>query len=454
MTRPFQILVAGAGLAGSLLALMLGQRGYRVIVLEKRPDMRRHPIPAGRSINLALAERGIHGLRLAGLMDEIEPLLIPMRGRMLHSVQGELQFLPYGQRPHEVIWSVSRGELNRRMMTAAEDHFDVDIFFEQELESIDLERGVARIRDHVCGKSTTLEFELVIGCDGVGSQVREDLIRFTGGQCTVEMLDHSYKEFSIPAGPDGQWQLEREALHIWPRGGYMLIALPNLDGSFTVTLFLPTRGNPGFDLIDEPEELFAFFAEQFPDVDERIPDLQAEYFRNPVGHLGTVRCDRWVAGNKALILGDAAHGIVPFHGQGMNAAFEDCSELCRLLDQHNHDWSAVLPEFEALRIPNARAIADMALENYITMRDSVADPDFQLKKEIGFELERRFPNRFIPRYSMVMFHRMPYAVALERGRIQEAILDRLIADRPKSAEAANLELAGQMILDRLPELAE
>ncbi len=452
MKHPHRIVIAGAGLVGSLLALLLGQRGYQVTVLEKRTDMRRHGVVGGRSINLALAERGMHALRRAGLMDDVQPLLIPMRGRLLHDTRGQLSFMPYGQRPHEVIYSVSRGELNMLMMTAAEDHFDVDILFEQSVEQIDFENGVVSVRDHACDKTTTVEFELIIGADGVASRVREELMRFTGGHCSIEMLDHDYKELSIPGGPGGQWLMEREALHIWPRGGYMLIALPNLDGSFTVTLFLPKTGNPGFELIDEPDELVKFFQEQFADVDELIPDLQAEYFGNPTGMLGTVRCDRWACGDRALIVGDAAHGIVPFHGQGMNAGFEDCSELCRLLDERDDDWASVLAEFEQMRIPNANAIADMALENYITMRDSVNDPDFQLKKEIGFRLEREFPDRFIPRYSMVMFHRIPYAQALQRGRVQDEILDRLIAGGA-GGDQFDTRLAGQLIAERLPPVS-
>ncbi len=448
MNRPHLVLIAGAGLVGSLLALMLGQRGYHIVVVEKRPDMRRRAMPGGRSINLALAERGIHALRTAGLMEQVEQLLIPMRGRMLHDTAGRLTLLPYGQRPHEVIWSVSRGELNKLMMTAAEDHFDVDILFEQSVEKVDFEKCTATILDHACNKTTTLEFELIIGADGVGSEVRTELIRATDGSCFVELLDHNYRELHIPGGPGGTWQMEREALHIWPRGGYMLIALPNLDGSFTVTLFLPRTGAPSFEQIDEPHELTRFFAEQFTDVNELIPDLEAAYFGNPIGQLGTVRCDRWTCRDAGLIIGDAAHGIVPFHGQGMNSGFEDCSELCRLLDENNEDWSVVLPEFERIRIPNANAIADMALENYVTMRDSVTDLDFQLKKELGFELERRFPDRFIPRYSMVMFHRIPYAEVLRRGRIQQAILDELVDTTP-AGQPPDWRLAEQQVRERL-----
>jgi len=451
-SRPHHVLIAGAGLVGSLLALMLGQRGYRVTVLEKRDDMRRKSMQGGRSINLALAERGMNALRKAGLMEQVESFLIPMKGRMLHGLDpGELTFSAYGQRPHEVIYSVSRGELNKLMMTAAETHFDVDILFNQSVETLDFENNLAEIRDHVADKTTRLEFELVIGCDGVGSEVRTAILDATGGSCSIEMLDHDYKELSIPPGnkgPQGLWQMEKEALHIWPRGGYMLIALPNLDGSFTVTLFLPSQGNPSFELIDEPHELEQFFNEQFADAKALIPAFQEEYFGNPIGQLGTVRCDRWAFQDKALIMGDASHGVVPFHGQGMNAGMEDCSELIRLLDQYQDDWSQVLPEFERIRIPCANAIADMALENYVTMRDSVNDEKFQLKKKLGFELERRYPARFVPRYSMVMFHNIPYADAFSRGAIQDEILDQL-TQSIDAVDQVDFDLAESLIRERL-----
>ena len=456
MKKPHHILIAGAGLVGSLLALMLGQRGYRVTVLEKREDMRRKSLSAGRSINLALAERGMNALRRAGLMEEVEKLLIPMKGRVLHGVDSELLFSPYGQRPHEVIYSVSRGELNQLMMTAAETHFDVDILFNQSVESIDFDRNVASIKDHLADKTSQLDFELVIGADGVGSEVRKAIMKATDGNFQVDMLDHDYKELCIPPRPNAKengWQMEKEALHIWPRGGYMLIALPNLDGSFTVTLFLPSKGEPSFELIDEPHELNEFFDSQFPDAKALIPNFQEEYFENPIGQLGTVRCDRWVFNDSAFILGDASHGIVPFHGQGMNAGFEDCSELIRLLDEHGDDWTTVLPVFEEIRMPNANAIAEMALENYVTMRDSVTDEKFKLKKEIGFELERMFPDRFIPQYSMVMFHRYPYADAFSRGKIQDEILNDL-ASGIESAGDFDRQRGKELVESRLQEMAQ
>ena len=428
MTRPETVTIAGAGLVGSLLSVMLGQRGYRVTIFERRADMRREEVESGRSINLALSERGIYALKMAGLMEQVEQLLIPMRGRMLHLSDGSLEFSPYGQREHEVIYSVSRGELNALMMTAAEVHPDVEVIFNQDCKLVDFEKNELTVSDRVTGQTNVHPFEIMIGADGAGSKIRQALIPIAGGESSSEFLDHDYKELEIPAGVNGLHQIEKEALHIWPRGGYMLIALPNLDGSFTVTLFMPKRGTPSFEQLDEPDELIEFFQQQFPDALQLIPDLKADYFNNPQGALGTVRCHPWYYQNDGLILGDASHAIVPFHGQGMNAGFEDCSELIRLLDKHNHDWAQVLPEFDRIRRPCANAIADMALENYVIMRDSVLEPKFALKKELGFELEKRIPDCFIPRYSMVMFHRIPYDEAFRRGQIQAQLLDELVAD--------------------------
>lgn len=446
MDLPRHITIAGAGLVGSLLAVMLGRRGYEVTVYEKREDLRTSSISVGRSINLALAERGIDALKRAGLFDDVEKLLIPMKGRMLHSIEGDLEFLPYGQRPHEVIYSVSRGELNCLMMTEAEKHPRVKIYFQQKLEDINFSNNSMKVIDERTDESRQVTFEMLIGCDGVASAVREAIMKNVEGTCDVAMLDHDYKELCIPAGQDGSFQMEKEALHIWPRGGFMLIALPNLDGSYTVTLFLSKKGKPGFEQLTDREHLLAFFQKQFPDALELIPDLANEFFENPTGALGTVRCWPWSADEKAMVLGDAAHGIVPFHGQGMNAGFEDCAELLQLLDDNNDDWKVVVEKFQNARKPNADAIAQMALENYVTMRESVTDRQFQLKKEIGFELERWFPDRFIPRYSMVMFHKIPYAEALDRGKIQEKILNEL-CERYQSAQEVGREVAEQLVAE-------
>lgn len=446
-----EVTIAGAGLVGSLLAVLLSKRGHQVRIFEKRADMRLQSMSAGRSINLALAERGIHALRQAEIMDEIEPLLIPMRGRQLHELDGSNEFMAYGQRPHEVIYSVSRGELNKRLMNAAE-RAGTKIWFERDCQSVDFE---AKTFAWKCADGLVTDdepFDLIIGADGAGSEIRDAVIAANGGQSESQMLDHSYKELCIPAADDGTHRIERNALHIWPRGGFMLIALPNIDGSFTVTLFLPRAGKNGFESLTNQEAVIRFFNTQFPDAQQHLSDLVADFFGNPTGLLGTLRCFPWSYKDRGLILGDASHAIVPFHGQGMNAGFEDCSVLIELLDRHQNNWSAVLQEFQNHRKPDAEAIADMALENYIIMRDSVSDPAFQLKKELGFELERRRPNRFIPRYSLVMFHRVRYSVAFERGQIQDQILSTAIRNC-QSINQINVDAAEQAVIDQLPELS-
>ncbi len=452
MPRPQKIHIAGAGLVGSLLAVMLGNRGYDVSVIERRPDPRLVDSESGRSINLALAARGIAALKTAGLMKEVKELLIPMKGRMLHLEDGSEVFSSYGQRPDEVIYSISRGELNVLMMDKAERSPPVNVQFNQKLESIDFERNVFSARSLLTGDSHEQPFELFIGADGAGSKTRRMLMPANGGRATAEFLDHDYKELEIPAGPDASYQIEPNALHIWPRGDFMLIALPNQNGSFTVTLFLPKEGPVSFQSLDDPAGVKPFFEKFFPSAIRLIPNLIQDFADNPVGRLGTVRCSPWHLTSKALILGDASHAIVPFHGQGMNAGFEDCSELNRLLDKHNDDWSRVLPEFDRIRRPNAEAIADMAIENYTTMRSSVIDPKFQLKKEVGFELEKRFPDRFMPRYSMVMFHLIPYAEAFKRGQLQRAILERLV-DGKSSVDFIDFDLAKELVEDQLSPMS-
>jgi kynurenine 3-monooxygenase len=362
---------------------------------------------------------------------------------MLHSVDGQTEFLPYGQREHEVIYSVSRQKLNSLLLTAAEDASDVNVAFNQKITDIDFDAKQLVSVDLSGDKNQTHSFEVLIGADGAGSRVRSALIARTKGESRSEFLDHDYKELEIPA-VDGKHVIEREALHIWPRGGYMLIALPNLDGSFTVTLFLPKTGEPSFASLDDPAKVLAFFEQKFPGALSLMPDLVEDYQVNPAGRLGTVYCSPWHFSDCGLILGDASHAIVPFHGQGMNAGFEDCSELVRLLEESDHDWAMTLPQFTEQRKPNADAIAQMAIENYTTMRSSVADEKFQLKKEVGFELERRFPDLFIPRYSLVMFHRVPYAVAKEQGERQAKLLD-VLTQKVHSIEQVDMELAERLV---------
>lgn len=450
MPRDQKIILVGAGLVGSLLAVMLGKRGYQIDLYEKRGDARKVDADSGRSINLALSSRGIKALSQAGLYEKVKPLLIPMRGRMLHQADGSDVFSPYGQRDHEVIYSVPRDELNKLMVNEALVDDSVNVHFDWECLDIDFDRQIVRFKDTVDGSVKEESFDLIVGADGAGSRVRREIMRVTGGESTSDFLEHDYKELEIPAAKGANWQIEKDALHIWPRGGFMLIALPNLDGSFTVTLFLHKKGDPSFESLVERDSVEAFFRDQFPSAIPLMPDLLRDWDDNPAGRLGTVRCSPWHFKSCGLILGDASHAIVPFHGQGMNSGFEDCSELIRLLDQFEDDWSAVLPEFGRQRKPNADAIADMAIENHGTMQKGVIDPKFHLKKEIGFELERRYPETFIPRYSRVMFHNIPYAEAQRLGSVQSEILGRLV-ENTDTIEGVDFDLADELIHEQLTE---
>jgi kynurenine 3-monooxygenase len=417
--------LVGAGLAGSLLALLLAQRGLRVRVFERRPDPRLAAAERGRSINLALAARGIRALGQAGVLPQVQPLLIEMRGRMVHEPDGRQSLVPYGQRPHEVIHSVSRGALNLALVEAAAAFPNVELRFDQACRGVDLGADALLLRDTISGEDYALPLTPTLAADGAGSPVRLALAAAGRLQASESLLDHDYKELSLAPRADGGFALERHALHIWPRGGFMLIALPNPDASFTVTLFLAREGPAGFAALRDPAALQAFFQREFADAVPLLGDLAAQFAANPQGRLGTVRCGPWHAGGQVLLLGDAAHAIVPFHGQGMNCAFEDCVELAGLLDGGG-DWAGVFAEFQRRRQPNAEAIAQMALENYVEMRDTVRDPAFLRQKAIALQLERRHPRRFIPRYSMVSFHpEIPYAEALRRGAVQARILEAL-----------------------------
>lgn len=419
------ITLIGAGLVGSLLAVLLAKRGYNVEIFERRPDMRSNDISAGRSINLALANRGIHPLEQAGLMQEIEPILTPMKGRMVHDIQGNQNFQSYGQKPQEVIYSVSRGELNKICMDAAEATGRVKINFNHYCQSVDFNKNVAEFRNELTGDCQSVSFKRLIGTDGSASAVREAIHNVESNQHEIIELGHSYKELCIPAGDDGQFQIDGNSLHIWPRGGYMLIALPNKDGSFTVTLFMPNQGEISFEEIQSEQQVKQFFQQNFADTLPLLPTLAQDFFANPTGRLATVKCAPWYYQDKALILGDAAHAVVPFHGQGMNCGFEDALALVETIDQSNSDWENIFHTVDKKRKINGDAIADMAIENYITMRDSVRDPKFLLCNALAFELEKRFPEYFCPRYSMVMFHRLPYSEAKSRGIVQQQILQQL-----------------------------
>lgn len=441
------LVLIGAGLAGPLLATYFAQQGFEIDMYERRPDMRSSSITAGRSINLALSKRGIHALEEVGVFDEVRNLIIPMKGRMIHEMDGSHSLQPYGKDENEVIHSISRAELNMALMSHAERTGQVTIHFNRKCRGIDYERNTLILENSETGESNSVAFRHVIGTDGSASAIRASLDVMKGYEVSYEPLGHGYKELSIPPSENGDFALEPNALHIWPRKDFMLIALPNLDKSFTCTLFMPMEGSQSFSELVDEEDISGFFTDQFQDALELIPTLLEDWNTNPIGNLGTVRCKKWNMDGRVLLIGDAAHAIVPFFGQGMNAAFEDCSILNAMMQNFAGDWEALFSEFSKIRKLDTVAIADMALENYLEMRDKVADPEYIRHRKIEKLLEAEFPETFIPRYSMVSFHRIPYAEVQRRGAVQEWIIRELI--NRAGEEEVDLDLAGNLISERL-----
>ena len=434
--------IAGGGPVALLMATVLARRGERVRVYERRADPRHGTPERGRSINLALAARGLHALDAAGVLDAVRPELVAMPGRMLHDEQGATQYLAYGQREHEVNWSVSRANLTRLLTEAAAAQPGIELHFGTRCTGVDAASGELLLHDLAGGRDYRVRAAALIGADGAGSAVRTAMEAAHLCHATPEPLPHDYKELHIAARPDGSHALPAHALHLWPRGGFMLIALPNADGSFTATLFLPRTGEHSFAALASPTgavdaaRVAAFFARHFPDVVPLVPDLTAQFATHPQGELATLRCWPWHA-QQTLLIGDAAHAIVPFHGQGLNCGFEDCLRLDEAL-RAERDHARAFAAYEAERRRNTDAIALMALENYVEMRDTVRSPDFARRKALANALEQRFPTRFIPRYSMVMFHaEIPYGDALARGAAQERLMDTLLA-RGLGADAPEL----------------
>ena len=426
--------IVGAGLAGALLAALLAQRGWRVEVFESRGDPRIHGFAGGRSINLALAERGLHALRSADADRDVLAQAVMMRGRMVHPLGGSPHLQRYGRDDSEVIWSVSRGELNITLINAAEAAGAV-LHFDRRLEAVDFAAKRAFYRGG--GALHRVGFQTLIGCDGAGSTLRAQMRQRADLGERTEWLGHGYKELEIPPAPDGGFRIEPHALHIWPRGRYMCIALPNDERTFTVTLFMALEdeglGDPSFATVPDAAAARALFERDFADALPLIPELGHDFEANPVGSLGTLYLDRWHVGGEAVLIGDAAHAMVPFHGQGMNCAFEDCVALARQLDAHP-GLADAYDAFEAERRPDASAIQRMALDNYIEMRDRVDDADYLLQRELELALQARHPARFIPHYAMVTFMRIPYSLALQRSEVQRAILEEATRGRTALAE--------------------
>ncbi len=425
-TQNSKLTIVGAGLVGSLLSIYLARKGFNVSIYERRSDMRKNRISAGRSINLALSDRGWRGLEGVGIADEIRKVAIPMKGRMIHSTDGKINFQPYGKEG-QAINSVSRGGLNCVLMDLAEKE-GVKIYFNQRCTHVDLKNGSATFQNEETHTSTTAEADRIFATDGAFSAVRLQMQtlmdRFEYSQ---HYLEHGYKELTIPPAADGNFAMDPNALHIWPRGTYMLIALPNLDKSFTCTLFFPFEGENSFASLDTVKKMSAFFNIHFTDAVSLMPTLAHDYFNNPSSSLVTIKCFPWSVSDKVLLLGDAAHAIVPFYGQGMNCGFEDCVVLDQLMNQYGDDWKTIFTEFEQTRKPDGDAIGELAVGNFFEMRDKVGHLEFLLQKKIEARFNAKYPDKWIPLYTMVTYSpHIRYSEAMREGQRQERIMQQVM----------------------------
>ena len=443
-----KVLIIGAGLCGSLLAIRMAQRGYEVIMVEKRPDLRKTEQDAGRSINLALSDRGLKGLRLVGIEDKAKEQCIPMHGRMIHDKKGNTFLSKYSGRDDEYINSISRPGLNMLLIEEAEKMPNVTLIFNHGCKSVDLESATAIFNNYTDNTEVTISGDVIFGTDGAGSAVRKSMFNhrkflFSFSQ---EWLSHGYKEITIPKAEGGGYRTHKNALHIWPRGEDMLIALPNLDGSFTVTLFLPySNSNYCFDNLTTPEMVMEYFTKEFPDAVALMPNLVEEFFENPTGPLGTIKCSPWSSYGKTLLLGDAAHAIVPFYGQGMNASLEDVVVLDDIIEKHKTtkttqtNWNTIFEVYEANRKQDTDAIADLAVDNFHEMKEHTASALFQQKRKLETAFEAEFPDKYQSKYSMVTFNAdMSYYDAMNKGRAQDKAILNLIDDG-KLPDSLNLE---------------
>ena len=433
MTKHFVII--GGGLVGSVLACFLAKRGHQVSVYERRADMRKAGYIGGRSINLALSNRGWVALDKIGMREKIERISLPMSGRMVHNIDGTTAYIPYGKEG-QAIYSVSRGDLNIELINEAERSAGVKFFFDEQCTHIDFDRNTVQLTNTVTQKVSTVTADHIFGADGAFSAVRYEMQKTPQFDFSQTYESYGYKELTIPAGPDGSWSIENNALHIWPRKSFMMIALPNIDGSFTCTLFTSHKGENSFDKLQTEQEVEDFFKTNFPTALKHIPNLKKDFFQNPTGALVTMRCFPWVYKNTVLI-GDAAHAVVPFYGQGMNCGFEDVRILDEILETANENWEEAFDQYQHSRKPNADAIADLALYNYIEMRDLSAQPEFQLRLKIEKKIAAHFPKHFSTLYSMVTFDQVPYAEARKKAAEQSVLLDEImrldqIADRWES----------------------
>lgn len=422
------VTIVGAGLVGSLLSIYLAKKGYKINIYERRQDMRKLTMSAGKSINLALSDRGWRGLEGVGIADEIKKIAIPMYGRFIHHKDGSTAYQPYGKEK-DAIYSVSRAEINMRLMDLAEQQENVSIHFDERCSNVDRTSLKVSFENNTSKKITETQSDLLFGADGafaasrLSMQLQSD--RFEYKQHYIEA---GYKELIIPPGANGKFLMEKNALHIWPRGSFMMIALPNPDGNFTCTLFLPFEGEKSFANLKTREAVKKFFDEEFSDAVPLMPTLIDDFMTNPTASLVTVKCFPWTFDNKIALIGDAAHAIVPFYGQGMNCGFEDCVVLNELIDKHKENWEAILPEYQHLRKPDGDAIADLAIANFVEMRDKTADPKFLLQKKIEAKFSQNHPDKWIPLYTMVTYSpHIRYSKALSEGARQQAIMDKIMA---------------------------
>jgi kynurenine 3-monooxygenase len=415
-----KFVLIGSGLAGGLLAAYLGRRGHEVDLYERRADPREGNIVGGRSINLAISTRGIHALEKIGIADEALRYAIPMRGRMIHDKSGELHFTPYDVDPKKCINSIGRAALNATVIEAAQ-RSNVRVHFNHKCTDVNIESAVAHLES--ANNVVTARGDAVVGVDGAFSAVRQSMqLKIGNFQYDESYLAHGYKELTIPPGPDGSWRMEKNALHIWPRKSFMMIALPNPDGSFTCTLFWEFEGPRSFATMKSDEDVRRFFEEEFPDAVPLMPTLLEDFRENPTGSLVTIRCAPWYYRDKVCLVGDAAHAVVPFYGQGMNAAFEDCVVLDECLEEFPENRHRAFAEYFRRRKENADALADLAIGNFIEMRDKTASKTFRAKKKLDHALEAALPGIYLPLYTMVTFTRMPYAKAAKRAQIQDALV--------------------------------
>jgi len=442
------IVIVGAGLVGSLLSVYLSKRGYSVRIFERRGDMRTTKTEAGRSINLALSDRGLLALDKVGLATIIKKISIPMHGRFIHNPDGSTAYQPYGKEG-QYINSVSRSVLNKKLMNAAEQE-GVQIFFQEKCTAINWQQNEIEFESSLTGDTTTVTADLIFGADGAFSSARlQHQLQHDRFDYQQHYIDYGYKELTIPAGPGNSFQAEQNVLHIWPRKDFMLIGLPNPEGNFTCTLFFPFEGELSFQQLDTEEKVTTFFKNVFPDTLSLIPDITRQFFQNPVSSLVTVKCFPWIREDRFALIGDAAHAIVPFFGQGMNCGFEDCRILDELIEKNGDNWKDILQQYQAIRKPDADAIAELAVGNFIEMRDRTADPKFLLQKKIEARLHEKYPDKWIPAYTQVTFSpRIRYSEALNNSLRQEKIMQEVMgmADIEKNWDSDSIE---QIILKKL-----